>query len=91
MNATVDEQLARLAGSIVHEGLADEVLAFAPLFDALALVPASIDVVDDLRARFTAALGDDAAHALTDGATASEIARRGERLLAIVAAMTALA
>ena len=87
---TLEEQLARSATTIVHEGLAEDFLALAPLFDALAVAPSTADVVEDLRARFAGALGDDAARALTDGADVPEIAKLGERLLAMVAALDVL-
>jgi hypothetical protein len=87
---TLEEQLARAATSIVHQGLAADFLALAPLFDALTIADSTAELVEDLRARFTSALGDDAARALT-GADVAEIVRRGERLLAMVAAFDVLA
>lgn len=87
----VDEALTRVASEVVADGLASELLALAPLFDALALVPATTPhVLDDLRARLRDALGDAAAHALTDGADVVEVVRRGERLLAMVAALASV-
>ena len=86
----IEEALARAATTIVSEGLADEVMALAPMFDALAVVPPSGEVEADLRTRLAAALGDDASLALTSGADVREIARRGERLLAMVVAIDVL-
>lgn len=74
---TLDEQLVRAALACT-----EDVGTLRPLFDALVLAPSSPELLEDLRARFTATLGHQVAAALLDGATdVAEVARRGERLV----------
>ena len=76
-HAALDEQLTRAALACT-----EDVGTLRPLFDALVLAPSSPDLLEDLRARFTATLGPQATAALLDGATdVAEVARRGERLV----------
>jgi hypothetical protein len=60
----------------------EDVATLRPIFDALAVAPSSPELLEDLRARFTATLGPQVAAALLDGAVdVAEVARRGERLV----------
>lgn len=72
-----DEQLVKAALAC-----SEDVATLRPLFDALAVAPSSPELLEDLRARFTASLGAQVAAALLDGALdVAEVARRGERLV----------
>ncbi len=72
-----DEALTKVALACT-----EDVGTLRPLFDALALAPSSPELLEDLRARFTATLGAQAAAALLDGVVdVAEVARRGERLV----------